>query len=357
MESGGLTDFLSQVWGLVALTVGAGVTWMVLMFIIMRRAAERRRRKREGLEPLPSFFTQGWEWLQKQLEEKPKTPAEAMPSPPTTSAAPAVPSPDLDMLTSDLPLPDMSNLMDELPDHDPIEAIIAPRQPEKPVEAKPAAMPAASIPVTPPPAAVPPAEEAVPLQNPNYSMQMNYVPGSNELPYDAVEVMRVWRDVTDGTLIVGMRDKLFATSGELRDPDIARRFAAALRELNALALAAGLSVGSSAPISGQIVSPRTTAPAAPTPAPAAPARGAKKAEPAEPEPAPLGIADQIELFLQERLARTPRFANRSIHVYAGKSGAVSIEVDGRTFETVHDVDDVAVRDFLQATIQEWSEHH
>jgi hypothetical protein len=69
----------------------------------------------------------------------------------------------------------------------------------------------------------------------------------------------------------------------------------------------------------------------------------------------LNIAAAIEAFLQHRLGATRRFLGRRIHVHSAASGGVRIEVDGTFFESVNDIEDDEVRDFIAATIQEWQD--
>lgn len=67
----------------------------------------------------------------------------------------------------------------------------------------------------------------------------------------------------------------------------------------------------------------------------------------------IDIARAIEDFLQHKLETTERFRGRSIHVRHAPGGGVAIDVDGRRYETVSDVDDEEVRAFLREMIEEW----
>lgn len=69
----------------------------------------------------------------------------------------------------------------------------------------------------------------------------------------------------------------------------------------------------------------------------------------------LNIAAAIEAYLQHRLGATRRFLGRRIHVHSAPGGGVRIEVDGTFFESVNDIEDDEVRDFIAATIQEWQD--
>jgi hypothetical protein len=81
-----------------------------------------------------------------------------------------------------------------------------------------------------------------------------------------------------------------------------------------------------------------------------PSRGRKG--PAEPIPE-INIAGAIEEYLQYRLTTTPQFAGRYIHVRPAATEGLHIEVDDKSYETVGEVEDAAVRTFLQETIEEW----
>jgi hypothetical protein len=176
----------------------------------------------------------------------------------------------------------------------------------------------------------------------------------------------VWRDLTDGTLVVEIGRRRFRSLNELRGADLERRFRNVVRDLDALS------------------TPPRRAPAAPSPAreetPPAKARpkppseevpptsmgpGAmlrqmrrvamgQTPEPVEQKPE-LSIADQIEDLLQARLAEMPSFSGREIHVRPSLTGGVRIEVDGRAYEGVGDVDDGDVRDLLADVVREWEE--
>ncbi len=298
MEGGnGFGDFFNQVQGLIFITIGAGVVWVFLTYLILQRAGERRRRQREGLDPLPSFFTQAYRYL---TQDKPPDSA-------NTAPAPSMVMPDLDALTSDLPSPNLDMLLDDF------EIPAVEESPPAPVQAAEMSY-----------------EAVMPVKEPVLSDELTYVPGSNELPGDAIEMMRVWRDVSDGRLIIGMKDQLFASLNEIQDTALRNRFKKLVQDLN------------------QIASLPVYAPP-PVPKPAAP----EPVRPAVPSPETGGIADEIETYLQAKLLSNPALFGRSIHVHSGLGGGVSIEVDGRHYEAVSDVTDSEVRQFLQETIQEW----
>lgn len=83
-------------------------------------------------------------------------------------------------------------------------------------------------------------------------------------------------------------------------------------------------------------------------------RGAFRPYKSEMPPIPeLNIPAAIEAYLQYKKSYSPEFAKRSIHVHAAPGGGVRIEVEGRYYDAVGDVEDADVRAFLQATIEEW----
>lgn len=71
----------------------------------------------------------------------------------------------------------------------------------------------------------------------------------------------------------------------------------------------------------------------------------------------VNIADAIESYLQFKIADTPEFQKRGIHVRSNLKGGVRIEADGKSYESVGEVDNEAVRKFLQDTIAEWQERN
>jgi hypothetical protein len=96
--------------------------------------------------------------------------------------------------------------------------------------------------------------------------------------------------------------------------------------------------------------PRFSLPSEPE---AAPRFGRRPKKPTN-EPIPeINIAGAIEAYLQHRIAQTPEWRGRSLHVSPAPGGGVTIEVDGRFYERVSEVEDAAARAFLQATIDEW----
>jgi hypothetical protein len=69
------------------------------------------------------------------------------------------------------------------------------------------------------------------------------------------------------------------------------------------------------------------------------------------------MIEEIEELLQFRLAMTPTLARRNIHISEAEAGGVIVEVDGMFYAGVGEVPDDEVRNFIQATIQEWEARH
>jgi hypothetical protein len=188
---------------------------------------------------------------------------------------------------------------------------------------------------------------------------------------DAVEVMRVWRDLSDGSLIVQMGNERYRTLAGIQNQDLARRFVAVVRELWAMV--------NSAP--SRITGSQPAAPDAALPGGAAkrPRIGLLNAEPEQPPgkpnvlkqmartalgtggtpkpDEPAGIANAVEDYLQFKLSSTPQFAERSIHIRTSHDHGVRIEVDGHYYDAIGDVIDPDVREFLFAMMREWEARH
>ncbi len=198
-------------------------------------------------------------------------------------------------------------------------------------------------------------------------------------PPDAVEVLHLWRDVTDGSLIVQIGEQHFRTLTEIRQAGHERRFMAALRELAAIARPGPAEKVAPAPQEAipqheQPAIPPEQPPVAQEPPPPAPslsepppvpteplgsffdnvrrAVGVRRA-PSERSPELLSVPEQIEAVLQQKLLASPEFAGRSIHIKPSGEGGVRIEVDGKPYEAVADIADDAVRAFVQEAIRDW----
>lgn len=211
---------------------------------------------------------------------------------------------------------------------------------------------------------------------------------------EAVEVMVILRDLVDGKLIVQMGDKAYQSVNN--DADFKDRFNKIMRELAqvvakpaAQAAPDDLSEDGTpvqvdepeTPSLANLMQPATPAeqpvpkprPSAPPPPPPSgvmpgdlpsfklddnpyerPKRGQKK----EVKPVPeLNIAGAIEAYLQYKLRNTPEYTGRSIHIYPSPDGGVSIEVEGRYYDAVGDIEDTEMREFVATAIQEWQDRH
>jgi len=184
---------------------------------------------------------------------------------------------------------------------------------------------------------------------------------------DAIEVMRIFRDLADGSLLVEINGQRYRRLADITDAQIGRRFIGNAQALARFALLGDLNIPDNwaeiPPESMSQVTP-STPPALPpvqrstSPPPTDSARrgglfssGRSNSE-AEPTPE-LSMVEQIEELLQFRLAATPELAQRSIHLRPAHDGGVRIEIDGSFFEGVGEVPDNQIREFIQSTIREW----
>lgn len=119
------------------------------------------------------------------------------------------------------------------------------------------------------------------------------------------------------------------------------------------------------------VSPPPSAPAASRPKPEAPRPGdLPKVQqqtqvksggflrPAKVEVEPvqeINIASAIQAYLQHKLWQERAFPGRMIHVHSAAGGGVMIQVDENYFESVGEITDSEVREYIATTIQEWQE--
>jgi hypothetical protein len=363
LESSDLGDFFGQIGGLLILTCGAGIVWVILMALVMQRAAERRRRAERGLPPLPGIHTTAFEalkrWLSADSGTQPAARVVSSAAKPASGARSApgasMPTPDLSQLTGDLPAPDLSAMLDDTPLEDSAE----------PVEAE-----SVYVPDEEPESAYVSEDEAMTAEE----EPMPYdTPAPQDAPPDSVELLRVWRDLSDGSLIVEIGGRRFESLDDLRSADLERRFLNVVRDLDSLAGRTGAAPERAAPERAapkRAAPPPAKAPAKPAPAehddaPPPPSMSpgsmlrqmtrvamGQTPDPVEPVPE-LNIADQIEDLLQARLAKLPEYQGRKIHVRPSIEGGVRIEVDGRFFDGVGDVDDDTVRDLLMDVVREW----
>ncbi len=166
-------------------------------------------------------------------------------------------------------------------------------------------------------------------------------------------------------MIIRIGDQAYRNPPAVADADFKRRFHTILRDLG----------GAPPPVEAKPVPPKAATGEVPAAASAAPPMFAadepipgdlpkftipdnpvkpKRGQRPVAEPIPeINIAASIESFLQHKLGRSPEFGGRSIHVRSALHGGVTIEVDGTFYETVGEVADDEVRDYLTATIAEW----
>ncbi len=304
MSSSSELDFFSQLFSQAAWLplsiLFFGGLYLFLMTLIFRRAAERRRKARMALGETPNA-----------------QPIQAVAAPILSrlsqfKQAARLPEPELDLLVG----------------------AAAPQSAQ--LSAEPAPEPPATLPV--------PIfdEEIAPMSEMIESQPVS-------LPEDAVEVMRIWRDISDGSLIIQIGGQYYRHGAAISNPEQKRRFEAVVRTLSAMI---GLPGGA----------PRKAipAPSAPpiSPPAAEPPRRGLFGKPKAPEPEPtMSIADQIEAFLQDRLLASPQFSTRSIHVRPTLDHGVRIEVDGHFYDSVAEVIDADVREFLTNIMREWEARH
>jgi len=227
---------------------------------------------------------------------------------------------------------------------------------------------------------------------------------------NTVEVMRILRDLADGSILVEINGRQYRSLSEIGDPQIGRQFignALAVAEFARLEKTAGkvsdsseqaqsarksmlpdqssdeavplpwiqddsespkdssstllgsLLPNDSAPPQYQpsAAYPQPPVPQPPVPMPPVPpsatASSNDSSDDQENVSAPKSIADQIEELLQYRLQQSPHYARRSIHIRPALDGGVRVEVDGRFFDGVGDVADAGVKEFILSVVQEW----
>lgn len=201
-----------------------------------------------------------------------------------------------------------------------------------------------------------------PIQRGTFAL--NTTPGET---VEAVEVMIILRDVAEGGLIVQIGDKVFRNPPALADAEFKRRFNSTVRDLYLSIGDTSLSTRATGEMAAADESPAPPSTAPPPTMPGVPAPGdlpkfkmpdfqekPKRGRKLPTEEIPeINIAGAIEEYLQYKLAMTPQFARRFIHVRSAVGGGLRIDVDDKSYETVGDVEDDDVRTFLQATIEEW----
>jgi hypothetical protein len=366
----GTSSFAEQLAGLIALVCALGAIWLGLMFFLYRRTTENHRRKKAGQPALTPIYVILYRWVMKLVGPVPSYQAG-----PADATEADMPAPDLGMLTGGLPEPDLSAMTGQ------VVPLDLPDRPATPVSVADLLAEEFSLDLpAEPPAHVDidqsPAEDAA-LEE--AAMPVSAPAGE---PADAVEVLRVWRDLADGTLIVEIGGQRFRALNEIQDTNLQRRLMNVVRDLANMARSTP-SPTLPAPPPAPARSPQPPRSAAPTPAekkPDAPSKPAdidlssaslspgtmfremtkmamgQRPEPVEAAPPPPSIAEQIQEVLQRKLEQTPGFTGRSIHIRPSLHGGVRIEVDGRFYEGVGEVDDDAVRQLLQDAVREWEEN-
>jgi hypothetical protein len=345
------TDFQGELIRLIAFICVLTILWLGVMYLLFRRTTERRRRQREGLPPLPGLHVSLMQWL--SGKPKPAFQDDAH-------------MPDLEMLTGDLPQPDLAAMMGDFepPEPEPAQVDLA-----SAFELPPEPIPAQEFDDSAPLAAsfAPDAVQSIQLDETEVSDEM-------PAPPDSIELLRVWRDLSDGSLIIEIGGQRFTSVDQLQGANLDRRFMNVVRDLTNM-----LRAPQQPPPASQPPKPAPPPPSA-AKSPEGPAQPAKKSpspdedlpsmapgtmfrqigraamgykpEPVEETPA-LSIPDQIEQVLQKHLVDRPEFAGRSIHVRPSPFGGVRIEVDGQFFEGVGDVSDDEVRALIQDAVREW----
>jgi len=322
MGGSDLTDLFKQLpIGFFVVPLVAGGLYVAMMTVIFRRARERRRRAREALG------------LNQPEVQAPK------PAKPAKPVITPLPEPDLGMILPE-PTLDLLAVPAEKPVTDIIEADVVESAPVRAVS-RPVAKPV------------------------DYEEAEIIMP-----PEDAVEVMRVYRDLNDGSLIIQMGNQRYRAVDEIDSADLQRRFSAVVRDLSAMTG----SLPTGAPTN--VLQPRAsgTVPIVGEPARPAPtgvesermSRFKKMSTPpvvppsrkgsSEPVPAE-SIGEAVEDYLQARLLGTPSFSTRSIHIRPAHDHGVRIEVDGHYYESVSDIVDADVREFLMTVMKEWEARH
>lgn len=182
---------------------------------------------------------------------------------------------------------------------------------------------------------------------------------------DTVEVMRILRDLADGSLLVEIDGQRYKRLADIADAQVGRRFIGNAQALAHFAHLDDVKVPDEwgelpGAAEARVTSPPPSEAVRQSPPRAFPssreqntASSSKPVSSEEAEGPALSMVEQIEELLQFRLTATPDLAQRSIHVRSALDGGVRIEVDGRYFEGVGEVPDDRVREFIQSIIREW----
>lgn len=350
-----LGGFIKQVpIGLLLAPVFFLVLYIILMVIIFQRAAAKRRARQAERDQQLNAMGGVAPDARPVSAALPPTPARR------PAAAPAVPR---QAAAAPILAAQMSPGVPAEPDLD----LLAPPPfvPFAPLPAVPIAAASGTAPATPEIAPAPtPAEPVAAITPTDQIVEFNAMPvptpDSANAPADSVEVLRVWRDLSDGSLIIQMGSAQYRTIDAIIGADMTRRFSALVRELSAMASAA---TAPSAAVEGpgargkigllNQAQPEETPPKSGVFRQLGRAAIGQNAAAGKAEKRPDGIANAVEEFLQYKLTDHPEFSTRSIHIRPASDGGVRIEVDGRSWDGIGDVADPAVREFLLSVMREW----
>ncbi len=358
MENSTVGDFIRQVpVGLLLAPVFFGALYVVLMVYIFQRGAARRRARREAALMGGATLAAPMARPQLALSAKPKAAGGflrgELPDHGRSPAAWSIPA-----ALRDLPEPDLEalSIVPLLTEPETVEsAMNAPDWLSMLPVAESAEQEVSIVPVTP----------SLPSQPVSNSARIPRPSAPLDEPEDAVEVMRVWRDLSDGSLIIQMGEARYRSAAEITNAELSRRFSALVRELWSM-----ISNGSTPnlpPPEGSAGGMKAriglmNQQAAEVEAAAKPrgllgtvtrGRNNQPMPSAKEEPRRHGIAGAVEEFLQYKLSNTPQFQTRSIHVRPSIDDGVRIEVDGHFYNGVGDVVDADVREFLLTVLREW----
>lgn len=155
-------------------------------------------------------------------------------------------------------------------------------------------------------------------------------------PPDTIEVMRIWRDVIDGSLVIQIGGESYRTMGDIRAADEERRFMAILRDLARIAKdlppapPESLMPEAVAPPAAPAPSQSTEAEIPPVSPPPAPENFAPPPEPAPPP----GPATQARPEAAPAPARQPVMPPPSFQAQPSRTGEDDAEPIGTFFDNV-----------------------
>jgi hypothetical protein len=199
--------------------------------------------------------------------------------------------------------------------------------------------------------ATPPVAQAPAAETPAAPVEAPPAPG------EPVEVMRVLRDAKAGSLIVEMGGHRYTRVNDIKDQKWGMSLVDAVIDLQEF-----IGVDVIAPLAAQQAAERAeTVEPEPVQRPSLNPikqmfilkdRELKKSREKDAMPQPGSIVEEIEAILVERLIGSP-FEGRSIHMRPGLHGGAHIDVDGHGYESIEDVADLQVKEFLKSVIAEW----